>query len=91
LKDCLDRVLPYWYDQICPALYSGRKVIVVAHGNSIRALVKHIEGISNDEIMGVNIPNGTPLVYELDSNMNMLDKFYLGTFFCYKYQRILRC
>jgi 2,3-bisphosphoglycerate-dependent phosphoglycerate mutase len=77
-------VLPYWYDQICPALYSGRKIIVVAHGNSIRALVKHIEGISNDEIMGVNIPNGTPLVYELDSNMNMLDKFYLGTFFWLK-------
>lgn len=62
-------------------MYSGRKVIVVAHGNSIRALVKHIEGISSDDIMGVNIPNGTPLVYELDSNMNMLDKFYLGTFF----------
>jgi len=77
LKDCLERVLPFWYDEICPTIYSGKNVIVTAHGNSIRALVKHIEQISDADIMGVNIPNGTPLVYELDDNMRALNSYYL--------------
>ena len=77
LKDTLERVLPYWYEEICPAIYSGKRVIIVAHGNSIRALVKHIEKISDDDIMGVNIPNGTPLIYELDDNLMAKKSFYL--------------
>jgi 2,3-bisphosphoglycerate-dependent phosphoglycerate mutase len=67
LKDVLHRLLPYWYDAIVPDLAAGRTVLVVAHGNSLRALVKHLDGISGDQIAGLNIPTGIPLVYELDS------------------------
>lgn len=77
LKDTVERVLPYWYDEICPAIYSGKRVLITAHGNSIRALVKHLDSISDKDIMGVNIPNGTPLVYHLDENMKPLKSFYL--------------
>jgi 2,3-bisphosphoglycerate-dependent phosphoglycerate mutase len=66
LADVVDRMLPYWYDGIVPDLAAGRTVLVAAHGNSLRALVKHLDGISDDAIAGLNIPTGVPLVYELD-------------------------
>lgn len=66
LKDVLERLLPYWEGEIVPALQSGKTVMVAAHGNSLRAIVKHLDGISDDDIAGVNIPTGIPLVYELD-------------------------
>lgn len=69
LSDVLDRMLPYWYDQIVPDLRAGRTVLVTAHGNSLRALVKHLDNIDEDTIVGVNIPTGIPLVYELDDNL----------------------
>ena len=67
LKDVLDRMLPYWYDAIVPDLAAGRSVLVVAHGNSLRALVKHLDGISDEAIAELNIPTGIPLLYELDA------------------------
>ncbi|PZF85354.1 phosphoglyceromutase [Jiangella anatolica] len=69
LKDVLERFLPYWYDAIVPDLRRGQTVAVVAHGNSLRALVKHLDGISDDAIAGLNIPTGVPLVYELDESL----------------------
>ena len=69
LADVLDRMLPYWYDAIVPDLLAGKTVLVTAHGNSLRALVKHLDGIGEDEIVGLNIPTGIPLVYELDDNL----------------------
>lgn len=78
LKDTLNRVLPYWYEAIEPALKDGGKILVVAHGNSLRALVKYLDNTSNDEITGVNIPTGFPLVYELDKNLNAKKHYYLG-------------
>lgn len=77
LKITLERVLPFWHDQIAPALLSGQRVLVAAHGNSLRALAKHIEGISDEDIMGLEIPTGQPLVYELDERLNKTDKYYL--------------
>jgi 2,3-bisphosphoglycerate-dependent phosphoglycerate mutase len=68
LKDVLHRMLPYWYDRLVPDLAAGRTPLVVAHGNSLRALVKHLDGISDTEIAGLNIPTGIPLVYELDAD-----------------------
>jgi 2,3-bisphosphoglycerate-dependent phosphoglycerate mutase len=68
LKDVLHRMLPYWHDAIIPDLATGRPVLVVAHGNSLRALVKHLDGISDEEIAGLNIPTGIPLVYDLDGD-----------------------
>ncbi|WP_053204749.1 phosphoglyceromutase [Jiangella muralis] len=69
LKDVLERFLPYWYDAVVPDLRRGQTVAVVAHGNSLRALVKHLDGISDDAIAGLNIPTGVPLVYELDDSL----------------------
>lgn len=69
LKDVLERMLPYWYDAIVPDLMAGRTVLVTAHGNSLRALVKHLDGITDDDIAGLNIPTGIPLVYDLDDDM----------------------
>ena len=77
LKVTLERVLPFWEDQIAPALLSGKRVLVVAHGNSLRALAKHIEGISDADIMELEIPTGQPLVYKLDDNLKVVEKFYL--------------
>jgi len=77
LKVTLERVLPFWEDQIAPALLSGKRVLVTAHGNSLRALAKHIEGISDADIMDLEIPTGQPLVYELDDNLKVISKRYL--------------
>jgi 2,3-bisphosphoglycerate-dependent phosphoglycerate mutase len=78
LKDTVERFLPYWNQTIRPSIERGKKVLIVAHGNSLRALVKHLDGISDEEIIGLNIPTGMPLVYELDDAMKPLKKYYLG-------------
>ncbi|GBE17543.1 2,3-bisphosphoglycerate-dependent phosphoglycerate mutase [archaeon BMS3Abin16] len=78
LKDTLNRVLPYWHGTIEACLRKGKKVLVSAHGNSLRALVKHLDNISDDEISGLNIPTGFPLVYELDDNLKAINHYYLG-------------
>lgn len=78
LKDTVDRVVPYWKQEIAPKVMQGRRLIVAAHGNSLRALVKHLDGISDDEIVSLNIPTGVPLVYELDENVKPLKSYYLG-------------
>jgi 2,3-bisphosphoglycerate-dependent phosphoglycerate mutase len=78
LKDTVARVLPFWNESMAPAIRHGKRVVVAAHGNSIRALVKYLDGISDQEIVGLNIPNGIPLVYELDANLKPLRHYYLG-------------
>jgi len=78
LRDTLNRVLPYWHDAITPTLRQGKKVIVSAHGNSLRALVKHLDNISDEDIPGLDIPTGIPLVYELDDGLRALTHYYLG-------------
>jgi 2,3-bisphosphoglycerate-dependent phosphoglycerate mutase len=78
LKDVVARVLPYWYDAIAPQLLAGSNVLVVAHGNSLRALVKHLEGISNDDIAELNIPTGVPRCYEFDAQFSVTRAEYLG-------------
>ena len=78
LKDVVARVLPYWNDTMAPAIRAGRQVLVAAHGNSIRALVKYLDQIPDSEIVGLNIPNGIPLVYELDAALRPLRHYYLG-------------
>ncbi|QTN24197.1 2,3-diphosphoglycerate-dependent phosphoglycerate mutase [Rhizobacter sp. AJA081-3] len=78
LKDTVARVLPYWNDTLAPAIRSGQRVLIAAHGNSIRALVKYLDGISEDAIVGLNIPNGIPLVYELDDALKPIRSYYLG-------------
>jgi len=77
LKVTLERALPFWEDEIAPALLDGKTVLVAAHGNSLRALAKHIEGISDDDIMGLEIPTGQPLVYELNDDLSVKEKYYL--------------
>lgn len=74
LADVLDRMLPYWYDAIVPDLLGGKTVLVTAHGNSLRALVKHLDGLGEDEVVGLNIPTGIPLVYELDADLRPVTK-----------------
>ena len=78
LKDTIERVLPFWDDAIAPALRSGERVLISAHGNSIRALVKHLSGIGDEEIVGVEIPTGEPLVYELHDDLSAAKSYYLG-------------
>ncbi len=78
LKITLDRVLPYWDDAIVPHVHDGKTVLIVAHGNSLRALVKYLDNISDEDIIGVNIPTGVPLVYELGDGMEVLNRRYLG-------------
>ena len=78
LKVTLERALPFWEDKIAPALKDGKNVFVGAHGNSIRALVKHIKQLSDDEIMDVEIPNFPPLVFEFDEKLNVVNEYYLG-------------
>jgi 2,3-bisphosphoglycerate-dependent phosphoglycerate mutase len=77
LKDTIARVLPYWEARIAPALREGRRVLISAHGNSLRALVKHLSGIPDDEITGLEIPTGQPIVYELDEDLAERDRYYL--------------
>jgi 2,3-bisphosphoglycerate-dependent phosphoglycerate mutase len=78
LKDTVDRFLPYWFESIMPDIKSGKRVLIVAHGNSLRALVKYLDQVSDEEIVGLNIPTGVPLIYELDDNLNSLKNYYLG-------------
>jgi 2,3-bisphosphoglycerate-dependent phosphoglycerate mutase len=78
LKDTVARVLPFWNESMAPAIRTGRRLLVSAHGNSIRALVKYLDGISDEDIVGLNIPNGIPLVYELDDELRPLRHYYLG-------------
>jgi 2,3-bisphosphoglycerate-dependent phosphoglycerate mutase len=77
LKDTVQRVLPLWNESIAPALKLGKRVILVAHGNSIRALIKHLDQVSDEAIMGINVPNGNPLIYELDDELKPQQHFYL--------------
>ena len=78
LKDTVERVMPFWNEYIAPGLLAGKRIVIAAHGNSIRALVKYLDGISDDAIVSVNIPNGIPLVYELDSELKPIKHYYLG-------------
>ena len=77
LKDTIERVMPFWNDALTPALRSGKRVLISAHGNSIRAMVKHLDGISDQDIVGLNIPNGQPLIYELDADLKPIRHYYL--------------
>jgi 2,3-bisphosphoglycerate-dependent phosphoglycerate mutase len=72
------RVLPFWSESIAPAIRAGRRVLVAAHGNSLRALIKHLDGVSDDDIVHLNIPTGQPLVYELDQDLKPIRHYYLG-------------
>ena len=78
LKDTVDRVMPFWNEVLGPSIKSGKRIVIAAHGNSIRALVKYLDGISDDDIVGLNIPNGIPLVYELDESLKPIRHYYLG-------------
>jgi 2,3-bisphosphoglycerate-dependent phosphoglycerate mutase len=78
LRDTVARVMPFWKDSIAPAIQRGRRVIVAAHGNSLRALIKYLDGISDDDIVGLNIPTARPLVYELDDKLQPMRRYYLG-------------
>jgi 2,3-bisphosphoglycerate-dependent phosphoglycerate mutase len=78
LKDTVARVLPYWNAAIAPAVRAGRRVLVAAHGNSLRALIKHLDGVSDADIVGLNVPTGVPLLYELDAQLRPLGRRYLG-------------
>ncbi|MGE0461521.1 MAG: 2,3-diphosphoglycerate-dependent phosphoglycerate mutase [Vicinamibacterales bacterium] len=78
LKDTVARFLPYWHDAIAPAIASGQRVLIAAHGNSLRALVKYLDNISDQDIVELNIPTGIPLVYELDASLKPIRNYYLG-------------
>jgi 2,3-bisphosphoglycerate-dependent phosphoglycerate mutase len=78
LKDTVARFLPYWHERIAPEIKAGRRVLIAAHGNSLRALVKYLDEVSEQEIVGLNIPTGIPLVYELDDALKPLKHYYLG-------------
>jgi 2,3-bisphosphoglycerate-dependent phosphoglycerate mutase len=78
LKDTVERFLPYWHDTIAPAIKSGKKVLIAAHGNSLRALVKYLDNMTDEAIIELNIPTGVPLVYELDDNLKPIKHYYLG-------------
>jgi 2,3-bisphosphoglycerate-dependent phosphoglycerate mutase len=78
LKDTVARVMPFWNESMAPAIKAGKRIVVAAHGNSIRALVKYLDNISDQDIVNLNIPNGIPLVYELDENLKPIRHYYLG-------------
>ncbi|MFX1346794.1 MAG: 2,3-diphosphoglycerate-dependent phosphoglycerate mutase [Promethearchaeota archaeon] len=78
LKDTVERVLPYWHESIVPTIKSGKRVLISAHGNSLRALVKYLDDVPEEEIVELNIPTGIPLIYELDDNMKPISHYYLG-------------
>jgi 2,3-bisphosphoglycerate-dependent phosphoglycerate mutase len=77
LKDTVERVMPFWNEALAPAMRSGKRVLISAHGNSIRAMVKYLDGISDEDIVGLNIPNGQPLIYELDADLKPIRHYYL--------------
>jgi 2,3-bisphosphoglycerate-dependent phosphoglycerate mutase len=79
LKDTVARMMPFWDESLAPAIRAGKRTVIAAHGNSIRALVKHLDGISDEDIVGLNIPNGLPLVYELDADLKPIRHYYLGS------------
>ncbi|MES2535308.1 MAG: 2,3-diphosphoglycerate-dependent phosphoglycerate mutase [Pseudomonadota bacterium] len=78
LKDTVERVMPVWNESIAPAIRAGKRIIISAHGNSLRALIKMLDGISDEKIVGLNVPNGQPLVYELDADLKPIKSYYLG-------------
>jgi len=78
LKDTVARFLPYWHESIAPRIASGQRVLIAAHGNSLRALVKYLDNVSDDAIVELNIPTGIPLVYELDADLRPIKSYYLG-------------
>jgi len=78
LKDTVARFLPIWHETIAPEIRKGKRVLIVAHGNSLRALVMYLDNISEEDIVGLNIPTGIPLVYELDDDLKPLKSYYLG-------------
>ncbi|MDY7577374.1 2,3-diphosphoglycerate-dependent phosphoglycerate mutase [Herbaspirillum sp. RTI4] len=78
LKDTVARVLPVWNEEIAPAILAGKRILISAHGNSLRALIKYLDGISDQDIVGLNVPNGQPLVYELDADLKPIRSYYLG-------------
>jgi 2,3-bisphosphoglycerate-dependent phosphoglycerate mutase len=78
LKDTVERFLPFWHEAIAPAVRSGQRVLIAAHGNSLRALVKYLDHVPDDEIVGLNIPTGIPLVYELEDDLEAIRSFYVG-------------
>jgi len=78
LKDTVARFMPYWQETIAPTIKSGKKVLIAAHGNSLRALVKYLDNVSEEEIVGLNIPTGIPLIYELDDDLKPVKHYYLG-------------
>ena len=78
LKDTVARVVPFWNETLAPQIKDGKRIVIAAHGNSIRALVKYLDNIADDAIVGVNIPNGIPLVYELDASLKPMRSYYLG-------------
>jgi 2,3-bisphosphoglycerate-dependent phosphoglycerate mutase len=78
LKDTVARVLPYWHETIAPSITSGKQILIAAHGNSLRALIKYLDNISETEIVGLNVPTGLPLVYELDSGLRPIKHYYIG-------------
>ena len=78
MKDTVNRFLPLWHEMIAPIIQSGKKIIIVAHGNSLRALIKYLDKISDEAIVGLNIPTGVPLVYELDNGLNPIKHYFLG-------------
>ena len=78
LKDTVERFLPYWHEEIAPVIRQRKRVLISAHGNSLRALVKHLDEVSQEEIVGLNIPTGIPLIYQLDDNLKPIDHRYLG-------------
>lgn len=81
LKDTVNRVIPYWKNEIVPSIKSGKKLLISAHGNSLRSLVKHLDNISDEKIPSLEIPTGNPLVYELDENLHTIKSYYLKEFF----------
>lgn len=78
LKDTVERFMPYWLEEIAPSIKEGKKIVISAHGNSLRALVKYLDNVPEDEIVNLNIPTGVPLVYELDENLKPIKHYYLG-------------
>lgn len=78
LKDTVARVLPFWHEAITPAITSGQRILIAAHGNSLRALIKYLDNVSEQEIVGLNVPTGLPLVYELDAALKPIKHYYLG-------------